>query len=141
MGIPRIAKNAKKWSVERDRPPAQTIHEWLRQTESRVLIKQPAADVRSCSLLASIFFAPGIFLPGPRLLVAPCLKVGLGAGRQEGFPCAFERIAGLLERLGVTAAVSARFGARVEAQDHFQLSTALGVPAALAMMPTRTSPK
>jgi hypothetical protein len=53
-----------------------------------------------------------IFPFGPISLIAPCLKIGLGALRQEHQSCSLEIRAGLLEGGGGVGLMFARIGKR-----------------------------
>jgi hypothetical protein len=73
-----------------------------------------------------------IFSGGPISLIAPCLKIGLGAVRQEHLPCGPEICAGLLQGRGGVGLMSPRMRARIETAAPFprigvvRISDALG---------------
>jgi hypothetical protein len=73
-----------------------------------------------------------IFSRGPISLIAPCLKIGLGAFRQEHLPCTLEIGAGLLEGRGGARLMFAGMRARIEPAVPFpwvgivQIADALG---------------
>ena len=119
----RCAARVEERTVDQFDEDAPILHRLAISTNLRAALSGSVKALGSTNFMGSAAnraaaFAtvkPPIFLCRPCLLVAPFLKIGLGAVGQEHLPCGFEVSAGLVKGGGTTARAFARMTAGVKA--------------------------